>query len=506
MMKKGVKLINMARGGLVNDDDLKDAINQGIVSRYVTDFPEKEIVGYDNVISIPHLGASTPESSDNCAIMAVNEIIDYLENGNIENSVNYPDCQLNRASDYRITLANRNIPNMVGQISTDLAEEDINILNMLNRSDGNYAYTIIDVDKEVISTLNDKGGYRVIEVGEERQEHHVDNVTGLPADNIETVSEEVAQADLITTAVGVDNLKFLIPGLSQGLQKKLAKDNPGYLNIIACENAVRASSTLKNKVIEELPETLKSKLEEHIGFPDSAVDRIVPPQAEDGLDVKVEPFSEWIIDKTQVKGPPLEINGAKLTDNLLAFVERKIFTLNTGHCGTAYLGYLKGYDYIHEAIADEEIYDLIKTALDESGSSLQAQYGFTEAEHEKYAAKILERFKNPALQDSVVRVGREPIRKLSPDDRLVKPAVRALEVNRFPVGLSQCIAAGFLFAPQEDEEGQQIQQMISRQGIAETVEEITGLNRDNMLGREVIRRYQKLKNLTRPQDKLPGGI
>ena len=149
MMKKGVRLINMARGGIINNDALINAINDGIVNKYVTDFPESQLLGIDEVIAIPHLGASTPESSDNCAIMAVNEIIDYLENGNIENSVNYPGCKMKRSSDYRITIAIRNIPSMVGQVTTKLAEEDINIENMINRSEGDYAYIIIDVDKEV---------------------------------------------------------------------------------------------------------------------------------------------------------------------------------------------------------------------------------------------------------------------------------------------------------------------------------------------------------------------
>ncbi|MFW5985771.1 MAG: phosphoglycerate dehydrogenase [Halanaerobiales bacterium] len=153
LMKKGVRLLNMSRGGLVDNKALKQAIEEGTVVKYVTDFPDAEILEMDNVIAVPHLGASTPESSDNCALMAAGELKDYLENGNIENSVNYPDCELNRSSEYRITLVNRNIPNMVGQISTDLAEEDINILNMINRSKGDYAYTIIDIDREVSPSI-----------------------------------------------------------------------------------------------------------------------------------------------------------------------------------------------------------------------------------------------------------------------------------------------------------------------------------------------------------------
>ncbi len=149
MMKNGVRIINMSRGGLVNDSDLKQAIVAGKVAKYVTDFPNEELLGVDNVIAIPHLGASTEESEENCAVMAALQLKSYLEDGNIINSVNYPNCELNRASDFRITLANRNVPNMVGQISTMLANENINILNMLNKSKGEYAYTIIDVDQQV---------------------------------------------------------------------------------------------------------------------------------------------------------------------------------------------------------------------------------------------------------------------------------------------------------------------------------------------------------------------
>jgi D-3-phosphoglycerate dehydrogenase len=149
VMKKGVRLLNVSRGGLVNTEDLKKAIQDGIVATYVTDFPNKEILALDNVIAIPHLGASTPESEDNCAMMAAKQLMDFLENGNIVNAVNFPACELNRSSDFRITIAHKNIPNMVGQISTLVAKEKINILNMINRSKGNLAYTIIDTESNV---------------------------------------------------------------------------------------------------------------------------------------------------------------------------------------------------------------------------------------------------------------------------------------------------------------------------------------------------------------------
>ncbi len=144
-MKKGVRILNFSRGGIVNNEDLGKAIKEGVVACYVTDFPDDELLNMEKVIAIPHLGASTEEAEVNCATMAVKQIRDFLEKGKIKNSVNYPDCKLDHSSDLRLVIMHRNVPNMVGQISTVLAKEDINITEMLNKSKGDYACSIIDV-------------------------------------------------------------------------------------------------------------------------------------------------------------------------------------------------------------------------------------------------------------------------------------------------------------------------------------------------------------------------
>ena len=151
MMKDGVKLLNFARGGLVDNNDLKEAIETGKVSNYVTDFPDEETMKMDKVISIPHLGASTKESETNCAIMAVDQIKDFLENGNIINSVNFPTASMERHDGCRILIANKNIPNMVSQVSSVLASEGINIDSMLNRKRDDIAYNIIDVTQPTVN-------------------------------------------------------------------------------------------------------------------------------------------------------------------------------------------------------------------------------------------------------------------------------------------------------------------------------------------------------------------
>ncbi len=149
MMKNGVRIMNFARGGLIHESDLMEALDSGKVACLVTDFPNENMLKHEKIIGIPHLGASTPESESNCAVMAVNQVRDYLENGNIRNSVNFPEAEMPRNGSCRLCIVNQNIPKMVGQITTVLANEDINIEEMLNRHHMGLAYNIIDVDQKV---------------------------------------------------------------------------------------------------------------------------------------------------------------------------------------------------------------------------------------------------------------------------------------------------------------------------------------------------------------------
>ncbi|MDJ0701282.1 MAG: 3-phosphoglycerate dehydrogenase family protein [Woeseiaceae bacterium] len=149
LMNDGATLINFARGGVVDDEAALAALESGKLARYVTDFPKPELIAHPNVIALPHLGASTREAEENCAVMVAENVKDYLENGNIRYSVNYPDCRLPRMDAYRITIANANVPNMVGQISTCLADAGLNIEEILNKSIGDLAYTIVDVNGPV---------------------------------------------------------------------------------------------------------------------------------------------------------------------------------------------------------------------------------------------------------------------------------------------------------------------------------------------------------------------
>jgi len=153
VMKKGAVLLNFARGGLVDTPSLQKAIADGIVSCYVTDFPDEEVIKTDKVIAIPHLGASTEESEENCAIMAAMQLMDFLENGNIKNSVNFPECNLDRTGKTRLIIMNKNEPGMIEKFTHLMADNKLNIADMINKSKGNLAYNLIDVDGAVEDAL-----------------------------------------------------------------------------------------------------------------------------------------------------------------------------------------------------------------------------------------------------------------------------------------------------------------------------------------------------------------
>jgi mannitol-1-phosphate 5-dehydrogenase len=292
----------------------------------------------------------------------------------------------------------------------------------------------------------------------------------------------IADVDLVTTAVGPTVLKIIAKTLAAGLEKRLNNGVTTPLNIIACENMVRGTSQLKEAVFELLSDEVTAKVEELVGFVDSAVDRIVPPAEEgetDPLAVTVETFSEWIVDETQFKGDIPDIPGMERTDNLMAFVERKLFTLNTGHCVTAYLGNLKGHKTVREAIEDADIRADVKKAMEESGEVLINRYGFEREKHAAYIEKILGRFANPYLVDEVDRVGRQPLRKLGKDDRLIKPLRGTIEYGTANDTLLKGVAAALKYTNDNDPQAVELQETIKVAGIKKTLAQYCELAEDS---------------------------
>ncbi|EGT5763334.1 mannitol-1-phosphate 5-dehydrogenase [Cronobacter sakazakii] len=358
-------------------------------------------------------------------------------------------------------------------------------------ADAGIGLTFADVNQTVLDALNARHSYQVRVVGEQEQ---IDTVSGVDAVNStsEDVVTLIATVDLVTTAVGPVVLERIAPAIAKGLALRKAQGNERPLNIIACENMVRGTSQLKTHVFNALEEGDKAWVESHIGFVDSAVDRIVPPSASaahDPLEVTVETFSEWIVDKTQFKGELPTIAGMELTDNLMAFVERKLFTLNTGHAITAYLGKQAGHQTIRDAILDEKIRLVVRGAMEESGAVLIKRYGFDDAKHAAYIEKILSRFENPYLKDDVERVGRQPLRKLSAGDRLIKPLLGTLEYGLPHQNLVLGIAAAMHFRTEDDPQAQELAQLIADKGPQAALAQISGLDANSDVVASAVNAY-----------------
>ena len=355
-------------------------------------------------------------------------------------------------------------------------------------SEAGYHVVFADVNELVVNKINEDGEYTVAIMDTECTEQVITNISAVDSRSPE-LAKEIAQAQVVTTAVGLGILPRIAGALAAGIAERQAQGITDYLNVIACENGLRASSQLKEHVYSHLSDEQKAYADEYVAFPDCSVDRIVPPiKSENPIDVVVEKFYEWNVERASIKGE-LKMEGMNLADNLIAYIERKLFTLNTGHAITAYLGNLKGLKTIADSIADEEIYTIVKAAMQESGEGLVAKYGFDHDAHFAYIDKIIGRFRNPHLQDDVTRVGREPLRKLSANDRLIKPTMTAVEHGFATPNLVLGIGAALHYNNPEDPQSVQLQQAIAEVGVAKAFEQFSGVSADSELAAQVLAAY-----------------
>ena len=360
-------------------------------------------------------------------------------------------------------------------------------------AEAGYHITFADVNMELINKVNELGTYTVHIVDVECKEQIVNDISGVNS-TTQDVVDEIAGADLVTTAVGLTILPRIAGAVANGIAARKAAGCEEYLNIIACENAIRASSQLKKAVYERMDGETAAYADKYVGFPDCAVDRIVPPVKNDAdkpLDVAVENYYEWSVERSGFKGEIPDVPAMHIVDDLMAYLERKLFTLNTGHCITAYLGVMKGYETIDQAIADEKIYGIVKGAMTESGNSLIAKHGFKAADHWAYVETSLGRYRNPYLKDVLVRVGREPYRKLSATDRLVGPMMNARNYGFTVDNLIKGIAAGLHYSYEGDAQSQEMQKKIAEQGVLETAKELTGIKNPAVLA-QIVKEYDTI--------------
>ena len=362
-------------------------------------------------------------------------------------------------------------------------------------SKAGYHVVFADVNTEIINKINSDKKYTIHVMDTICSEEEISNISGVISTSDE-IYKEIVEAEIITTAVGPVVLPRIAPTIAKGIALRKEKGIKTYLNIIACENAIKASSQLEEEVKKYLNEEEIEYLKEFVGFPNCSVDRIVPPvKSENILDVVVENYYEWNVEKSAFKGEIPKIEGMNLVDNLMAYIERKLFTLNTGHAITAYFGYLKGYETIEESIKDEVIYGFVKNAMIESGKGLIAKYNFDEEAHYKYIDKIIDRFKNPYLKDDVAMVGREPLRKLNENDRLIKPLITARGFNINTDNLLLGVGAALHYDNKEDSQSVQLQSLINEKGIKASLAEISKISGDTDVLDKIEKYYDEVKGL-----------
>ncbi len=343
-----------------------------------------------------------------------------------------------------------------------------------------YEVVFADVADALITALAAADSYQVHEVGDNPAVRRVDNFRALNSGTQEAdVVREIATADIVTTAVGPHILKFVAPVIAKGIAARAEGLAP--LQVMACENAINATDILKSEITAQWDPAAGS-LDDVAVFANTAVDRIVPNQeAGQGLDVTVETFYEWVIDRTAFAGKEPVIPGATFVDDLAPYIERKLFTVNTGHASAAYFGFDAGVATIAEAMADQDVAADVRAVLDETKELLVAKHGFNREEQEAYVQKILGRFANPHLPDTVNRVGRAPLRKLSRHERFIGPAAELAERGIVPEALLGAIAAALRFNDPADAEAVELAGILNSSTPEDATARITGLDAQHPL-------------------------
>jgi mannitol-1-phosphate 5-dehydrogenase len=337
-----------------------------------------------------------------------------------------------------------------------------------------FVITFIERRKDLVEILRSAGKYTVGLAGQTIQEVEVAGFEVVHSDELVKGMASVAQADIVVTAVLPTNLESVAPLLAKGLGLRRQQNTDRPLNVIACENMERSSSTLRGMVLRHTPKFDWGWVDAQVGFPDAMVACLVPWPT-DPLHLLAEAVQEWSVDARGVKPPIPALPGMTLNDNQEAALERKLFIKNTGHFAIGILGHLKGYRLMHEAAQDPEVFALADGATRESAAAVAVKHGFDQNATEEYRRTFLEQLRSPHLPDEIGRVIRELGRKLAREERLVGPALLCLEQGREPRALAQVVARAFQVKNPEDPQTLGMRADLAAFGLARTVAAVCGI-------------------------------
>jgi len=343
-----------------------------------------------------------------------------------------------------------------------------------------YQLIFVDKDESLVAALQSAGQYTVHLVGAQERDVVIRGFRAYPLRAEEAIAEEIAACDLVLTAVTAEGLPGLVPCLARGLERRAQRGVAAPVNVIACENMINGSTALKGMLLPAIAARYRSAVESCTGFPDAMIARVVPAPAGDRLRLLAEDHNEWPVDARAFRGPDPGIDGLELVDNLQARLERKIYMHNTGHAVCGYLGYLKGYAVMCDAVLDPVIRRAVYGAMTESAQTLRHTYGFSWESLEEYRDSFFPRVEGRLILDPVARVCRSPRRKLGRQERLLGPACRAIDLGLEAVHLALGIAAALRYDAPDDPEAADVQALLHTGGVGAVLQQIGAVDAERL--------------------------
>lgn len=358
-------------------------------------------------------------------------------------------------------------------------------------SQSNFEVTFIDVNKELVEYINEQNAYPIKIVSNEgSKEIIIKNVRAVNGLEIENVSTEISKADIMATAVGVNILPRIAKPIAEGLKKRWNNGNMTPFNIIICENLIDANLYLAGLIKEELDKEQKKKFDTLIGMVEASIGRMVPvmtTEMQEGNIAKVwvEEYDKLPVDKAAFKGEIPEIKNLIPFTPFEFYIQRKLFIHNMGHAMTAYLGFLKGYTFIWEAIEDEDIRHNVRAAMSESAKALSIEHNVEISTVLEHVEDLIKRFGNKQLGDTIERVGRDLNRKLSPNDRMIGALNLCIKNKLSYKYIIIGIAAALKF---KDPAGSKVNEILQKGGVENVLATLCGLEKGSKLMEAIISR------------------
>jgi len=365
-------------------------------------------------------------------------------------------------------------------------------------SDSGYELVFVDAAQPVVDLLNARKEYPVWLLGSSKEEKMVKGLHALGINEAESISSEMCGADIIFTAVGANNLALLGPLMAKGFRLRREKGNNRHANVVICENLLGGAAVLRESIEKEMEAADIEYLRDRVGFVETVVSRMVAPLSEemkkkDPLLVTVEPYDILPVSRKGFRGEIPAVKGFYPVDNLYPYEELKLFVHNLAHAALAYFGYLAGYDYIWECMEDGKIYGMLEGIMSETKSAIVRKHDFDPKEVETYTSDLYGRFRNRALNDTVRRVGRDPLRKIGPNDRIAGAMKLCLRQSVFPENICFVLAASLCYNNEADSSSVALLEMVREKGVEYVVKNISGIT-DERLVKRVSEIYKEMKS------------